>query len=145
MFVNSAARLQRPYGAREKSASAILAEVKRFVADMGVRRVLRDNVLKRAQVHRPAHPTIEWTCRERIDRYFKAGQATRPGLRPFPDVRREGTRGCADAAGTTLWLESLRWGSESFNRAATYVNDEWLSPYEIFYGSRPPLPLLPFF
>lgn len=28
---------------------------------------------------------------------------------------------------------------------ATPVNDEWLSPQEIFYGSRPPLSLLPFF
>ena len=25
------------------------------------------------------------------------------------------------------------------------MNDEWLSPHEIFYGSRPRLPLLPFF
>lgn len=47
MFVNNAAWLQRAYGAREKSASAILAVVKRFVADMGVRRVLRtDNRTK---------------------------------------------------------------------------------------------------
>ena len=36
MFVDSASRLQRPYGVREKSAAAILSVVKRFVADMGV-------------------------------------------------------------------------------------------------------------
>ena len=36
MFVDSASRLQRPYGARDKSAYSILAVVKRFVADMGV-------------------------------------------------------------------------------------------------------------
>ena len=31
-----------------------------------------------------------------------------------------------------------------YKRAATSVNDEWLSPHKIFYGSRPPFPLLPF-
>ena len=36
MFVDSASRLQRLYGVREKSAAAILSVVKRFVADMGV-------------------------------------------------------------------------------------------------------------
>lgn len=37
-FLNSDSRLQRPYGTREKSASAILTVVKRFVADTGVLR-----------------------------------------------------------------------------------------------------------
>ena len=41
MFVDSASRLQRPYGEREKSAAAILSVVKRFVADMGVPRAFR--------------------------------------------------------------------------------------------------------
>ena len=41
MFVDSALRLQRPYGTREKSAAAILSVVKRFVADMGVPRAFR--------------------------------------------------------------------------------------------------------
>ena len=36
MFVDSASSLQRPYGTRDKSASAILGVVQRFVADMGV-------------------------------------------------------------------------------------------------------------
>ena len=36
--------------------------------------------------------------------------------------------------GTSLWLESLLWASECYNRAATSVNDEWLSPHEVFYG-----------
>ena len=36
MYVDSASRLQRPYGTRDKSATAILAVVKRFIADMGV-------------------------------------------------------------------------------------------------------------
>ena len=41
MFVDSASRFQRPYGTRDKSASAILGVVQRFVADMGVPRALR--------------------------------------------------------------------------------------------------------
>ena len=41
MFVDSASRLQRPYGLREKSAAAILSVVKRFVADMGAPRAFR--------------------------------------------------------------------------------------------------------
>ena len=36
MFVDSTFRFQRPYGTRDKSASAILGVVQRFVADMGV-------------------------------------------------------------------------------------------------------------
>ena len=36
------------------------------------------------------------------------------------------------------------WASEGFNRSATTANSGMLSPYEIFYGSRPPLPVLPF-
>ena len=36
MFVNSASCLQRPYGTCDKSAAAILAVVKRFIANMGV-------------------------------------------------------------------------------------------------------------
>ena len=39
--VDSASRFQRPYGTRDKSASAILDVVKRFVADMGVPRAFR--------------------------------------------------------------------------------------------------------
>ena len=41
MFVDSASRLQRPYGTRDKSASAILGVVQRFVTDMGVPRAFR--------------------------------------------------------------------------------------------------------
>lgn len=42
-FVDSASRLQRPYGGREKTEPAILAVVKLFVADMVVPRVFRTN------------------------------------------------------------------------------------------------------
>ena len=43
MFVGSTSRFQRPYGARDKSVSAVLGVVKRFVADMGVPRAFRTN------------------------------------------------------------------------------------------------------
>ena len=38
MFVDSASRFHRPYGARDKSAFTVLGVVKRFVADMRVPR-----------------------------------------------------------------------------------------------------------
>ena len=41
MFVDSASHLQRPYEARDKSASTMISQVKRFVADMGVPRAFR--------------------------------------------------------------------------------------------------------
>ena len=43
MLVDSASRLQRPYGTRDKSAAAILAVVKRFIADMGVPQAFRSD------------------------------------------------------------------------------------------------------
>ena len=41
-------------------------------------------------------------------------------------------------------MESVLWASEGFNRSATTANSGMLSPHEIFFGSRPPMPLLPF-
>ena len=41
MFVDSASRFQRSYGTRDKSASAILGVVQRFVVDMGLPRAFR--------------------------------------------------------------------------------------------------------
>ena len=53
--------------------------------------------------------------------------------------------GSTDAAATSLWVESLLWASEYFNRSASAPNDGCLSPHEIFYGNCPPSLLLPFF
>ena len=79
-------------------------------------------------------------------RAFKAGHAARLGvLNTYPDIRLDEVMGSTDAAATSLWMESLLWASESFNRSATAANDGWLSPHEIFYGNRLPLPLLLFF
>ncbi|CAN0004374.1 unnamed protein product, partial [Ascophyllum nodosum] len=43
MFVDRASRLQRPYGTRDKSATAILTVVKQFVADIGIPRAFRSD------------------------------------------------------------------------------------------------------
>ena len=40
-------------------------------------------------------------------------------------------------------MESIVWASERFNRSATKANSGMLSPYEVFFGSRPPMPVLP--
>ena len=93
----------------------------------------------------PYTPQHNGSVESAKSRAFKAGHAARLGVpQLYPEIRLEEIRGCTDAAGTSLWLESLLWASECYNRAATSVNDEWLSPHEIFYGSRPQLPLLPF-
>ena len=161
MFVDSASRLQRPYGVREKSAAAILSVVKRFVADMGVPRAFRTdsgteysnsmfvdfcNSLEiRREFTAPYTSQQNEPAESAISRALKARHAARLGVpQLYPDIRLEEIRGCTDAAGTSLWLESLLWASECYIRAATLVNDEWLSPHEIFYGSRPRLPLLLF-
>ena len=161
MFVDSASRLQRPYGVREKSAAAILSVVKRFAADIGVPRAFHtDNGTEysnsmfvdfcnglgiRRELTAPYTPQQNGPVESAISRAFRAGHAARLGVpQLYPNIRLEEIRGCIDAAGTSLWLESLLWASECYNGAATSVNDEWLSPHEIFYGSRPRLPLLPF-
>ena len=74
------------------------------------------------------------------------GHAARPWIKKnYPDIRLNEVAGSTDAAATSLWMESLLWASECFNRSATAANDGWLTPLESFYGNRPPLPLLPFF
>ena len=161
IFVDSAPRPQRPYGVGEKSAAAIFSVVKRFVADMGVQRAFRtDNGTEHSnrmfvnfcnglgicrEFTAPYTPQQNGPVESAISRAFEAGHAARHGVpQLYPDIRLEEIQGCTDAAGTSLWLESLLWASECYNRAATSVNDEWLSPHKIFYGSRPPLPLPPF-
>ena len=46
--------------------------------------------------------------------------------------------------GSSLWLKSVLWASEGFNRSATAANSGMLSPHEVFFGGRPPMPVLPF-
>jgi hypothetical protein len=161
MFVDSASRFQRPYGTRDKSASAILGVVQRFVADVGVPRAFRtDNGTEytnsafveycnslqiRRELTAPYTPQQNGPVESGLSRAIKAGHAARIEVkRLFPDVRLEKLKGVRDPDGTSLWMESVLWASEGFNRSATTANGGMLSPYEIFYGSRPLMPILPF-
>ena len=161
MLVDSASRFQRPYGTRDKSASAILGVVQRFVADMGVPRAFRtDNGTEytnsafveycnslqiRRELTAPYTPQQNGPVESGLSRAIKAGHAARiEANRLFPDVHLEQLKGVRDPDGTSLWMESVLWASEGFNRSATTVNSGMRSPYEIFYGSRPPMPTLPF-
>ena len=145
--MDSASRLQRPYGIRDKSAAAILAVVKRFIVDIGVPRAFSSE--KGAQYTN--HSLVEYcnnlgvrlelTVESALWRAYKAGHAAHLRVSNiYPDIRLEGVKGSTDAAATSLWMESLLWASDYFNRSATAENDGWLSLNDIFYGSRPPLP-----
>ena len=158
MFVDSASRFQRPYGTRDKSASAILVVVQRFVVDMGVPRAFRTaeyvnsafvEYCNSLQIHRertvPYTPQQNGPAESGFSRAIKAGYAARIEVnRLFPDVHLERLMGVRDPDGSSLWMESVLWASEGFNRSATTANSGMLSPYEIFFGSRPPMPVLPF-
>ena len=119
MFVDSASRLQWPYGVRKKSATAVLSVVKRFVADMGIPRAFRtDNGTEysnsmfvdfcnslgiRREITAPYTPQQNGPVESAISRAFKAGHAARLGvLQLYPDIRLEEIRGCTDAAGTSF-------------------------------------------
>ena len=124
MFVDSASRLQRPYGAREKSTDAIFSVVKRFVADMGVTRAFcTDSSIEYSNsmfvdfcngLRTRCELTAPYTLQQNgpvecaISRAFKAGHAARLGVpQLYLDIRLEEVRGCTNAARTSLWLESL--------------------------------------
>lgn len=138
MFVDSALCLQRQHGACEKSASTVLALMKRFVADMGVPGAFRtdngteftnavfvdycNNLGIWRNVTTPSNPQQNGPVESSITRALKAGHAARFGVHQlFVDVRLEETRGCDDPVETSLWL--LLWGSECLNRASSLVND----------------------
>ena len=161
MFVDSASRFQRPCGTRDKSASAILGVMQRFVADMGIPRAFRtDNGTEytnsafveycnglqiRRKLTVPYTPQQNGPVESGLSRAIMAGHAARIEVnRLFPDVHLEQMKGVRDPDGTSLWMESVLWGAEGFNHSAPTANSGMLSPYEIFYGSRPPMPTLPF-
>ena len=143
MLVDSASRRQRPYGTRERSADSFASVVKRFVADMGVPHAFRtDNDTEYLNsiflfvdfcndlgicrdFTTPFTPQQNGPDESTISRECKAGHAARLGVPQLhSDIRLEAILGCADAAGTILWLESLLWASECFNSAVTLVDDE---------------------
>ena len=106
MFVDSASRFQLPYGTRDKSASAILGVVQRFVADMGVPRAFRtDNGTEytnsafveycnslqiRHELTAPYTPQQNHPVESGLSRAIKAGHAASIEVnRLFPNVRLE--------------------------------------------------------
>ena len=119
MFVDSASRFQRPYETRDKSVSAILGVVQRFVANMGVPRAFRtDNGTEYTSSAFVGYCTSLQICRELtapytpqqnspvesgLSRAIKAGHAARIEVNIlFPDVRLEQLKGARDLNGTSL-------------------------------------------
>lgn len=103
MFLDSASRLQRPYGTREKSASVILAVVNRLVANMGISRTFRadsgteysnelfvdfrSNHSIRWEFTPPFTPLQYGPVESAIWRAFKAGNESPLGVQQlYPDV-----------------------------------------------------------
>ena len=161
MFVDSASHFHRPYGTRDKSALAILGVVQRFVADMGVPRVFRtDNGAEytnsafvkycnslqiRHELTAPYTPQENGPVESGLSRAIKAGHVARIEVnRLFPNVHLEILKGIRDLDDSSLWMESVLWASGAFNRSATKANSGMLSPYEVLFGSRSPMPVLPF-
>ena len=99
----------------------------------------------RRELTAPYTPKQNGPVESGLSRAIKAGQAARVEVnRLFPDVHLERLKGVRDPDGTSLWMESVLWASEWFNRSATAANSGMLSPYEIFYRSHPPMPTLQF-
>ena len=131
MFIDSASRLQQPYGAREKSAAVMFSFVKRFVADMGVSRAFRaDNGTEfsnsmsvdfcnglgvRREFTAPCTPQQSEPVESAISRTFKAGHATRLGVpQLYPDIRLEEIRVLP-----TRQERASGWSRYSGHRSAT--------------------------
>ena len=157
MVVDKAFRFQYPYGTRFNSAATIIAVDKCIIADMGVPRAFRSENGAKCQIHSfveccnslgirrdltaPYTPQLNGPVERALWKAYKAGHAARLGVsKIYPDIRFEGVRSSTDAAASNLWIYSLLWAFECFNRSATAANDGWLSSYEIFYGSHTPLP-----
>ena len=129
--------------------------VQRFVADIGVPRAFRtDNGAEytnstfveycsslqiRRELTAPYTPQQNGPVESGLSRAIKVGHAARIEVnRLFPDVHLEKLKGGRDPDGSSLWA------SEGFNPSATTPNSGMLSPHEVFFGSRPPMPVLPF-
>ena len=140
MFVNIASGLQRPYVTRDKSAAAILAVMKRFIAEMGILRDFRsdkgaeyakhllveycNSLWIRRKLTAPYTPKKTGPVESPLWRAYKAGHAARLEVsNTDTDIRLKEVKGSTDAAATTLRMESLLWASEYFNRLARAAND----------------------
>ena len=118
------------YGAREKSADAIVSVVKRFVADMGVPHAFRtDNDTEYLnsmfvdfcndlgicrEFTAPFTPQQNRPVESAISREIKAGHAARLGVpQLYPDIRLE------SGVAPTLQERSFGWSRYSGHRCAS--------------------------
>ncbi|CAB1101198.1 unnamed protein product [Ectocarpus sp. CCAP 1310/34] len=161
MFMDSASPWHRGYGMRAKNDT--LKFVQRFLADMngmGTPGCFRmdnggefngsvftsfcDAAGIRREYAAPDTPNQNAVVESVIWRAMKEGHAARRhilamghvDLSSIPNVGVNGHR---------LWLGSALWASACFNRSATKVNLGWMSPFEAFFGQKPPLTVVPFF
>ena len=161
MFVDSASRFQRPYGVRDRSTSAILGVVTRFVADMGVPRAFRaDNGVGytnstfvgycnglgiRRKLTAPYTPQKNGSVESGLSKAIKAGHATWLDINKlFPEEQLERIKGVRDPDGSSLWMKSVLWASEALNRSATTADSDMLFQHELFFGGHPPMAVSPF-
>ncbi|CAB1107700.1 unnamed protein product [Ectocarpus sp. CCAP 1310/34] len=161
MFVDSASRWQRGYGMRAKSDT--LKYVKRFLADMngmGTPGCFRmdnggeftgaafiefcDAAGIRREYTAPDTPKQNAVAESAIWRAMKGGHAARRHILSMAHVDLASVPNIG-ANGQRLWLSSALWASGCFNRSATKANQGWMSPFEAFFGRKPPLTVVPFF
>ena len=161
VFVDSALRWQRAYGMRSKSDTT--KYVKRFLANMkgmGTPGCFRmdsgDESTGRefAEFCDATGIRGEYTARDRpkqnrivesaIWRAFKGGHIARCPILPNQHVDLSVIPNM-DPDGYRVWLASAIWASDCFNRSTTKANGGRLSPYEVFFGRKPPLKVVPFF
>ncbi|CAB1102712.1 unnamed protein product [Ectocarpus sp. CCAP 1310/34] len=161
MFVDSASRWQRGYGMRAKSDT--LKYVKRFLADMngmGTPGCFRmdnggeftgaafiefcDAAGIRREYTAPNTPKQNAVAESAIWRAMKGGHAARRHILSMAHVDLASVPNIG-ANGQRLWLSSALWTSGCFNRSATKANQGWMSPFEAFFGRKPPLNVVPFF
>ena len=161
MFVDSASRWQRAYGMRAKSDT--LKYVKRYLADMngmGTPGCFRmdnggeftgaafiefcDAAGIRREYTAPDTPKQNAVAESAIWRAMKGGHAARRHILSMAHVDLASVPNIG-ANGQRLWLSSALWASGCFNRSATKANQGWMSPFEAFFGRKPPLNVVPFF
>ena len=92
------------------------------------------------QIHReltvPYTPQQNGPVESGLSRAIKAGHAARIEVdRLFPDVHLERLKGVRDPDGTSLWMESVLWASEGFNRSATTANSACSPRTRYFTGA----------
>ena len=124
MFVDSVFRFQYPYGTRDKSASAILGVMQRFVADMGVPRAFwTDNGAEytnstfvdycnslriRRDMTAPYRPQQKDPVESGLMQAIKAGHAARTEVNKlFSDEHLDSLKGVRDPDGSSLCTESF--------------------------------------